>query len=383
MSVLVTASDSPKALSVIRSLGKAGIPVTAAAETEFSVGSSSKYCTGTFRYPSPRRSPEKYYETLSVFLKHHPHDVLMPVHSDDTYLIAKYKDHLSKFTKIPFHSYEAICEVNDKSRLMQVASELGIPSPRTFFVHKLSDLRKISLDAEFPLVIKVRNSSGSSGVDYASSPEELNTKFTYMIKKFGLTEKEYPIIQEYIKGEGYGVSMLFNYGELRAKCTHRRIREYPITGGPSTLRESVNHPAMEKIARDLLGHYQWHGLAMVEFKLRDSDKKPVLIEVNPRMWGSINQSILAGVNFPHLLYTMAMEGDVKPVLNHETGVFSRNSFSDIIAIGSYLVHTGRIKNFGTAGIFPLNDDIISWDDPLPAFRFLKTGLTFMLNRKKK
>jgi len=380
MSVLVTASDSPKALSVIRSLGKTGIAVTAAADIESSIGAASKYCRGTFCYPSPRRFPLEYCRTLSVFLSKHPHDVLMPVHSEDTYLIAKYKESLSKHTTIPFHTYEAICEVNDKSRLMQVAQELEIPCPRTFIVKNLSDLRKISNVAKYPLVIKIRNSSGSQGVDYASSLEELISKFLGIIKKYGLMETDYPIIQEYVKGEGYGVSMLFNNGDLRAKCTHRRLREYPITGGPSTLRESVNHPAMEKIARDLLGHYQWHGLAMVEFKLRDFDKKPVLIEVNPRMWGSINQSILAGVDFPNLLYKMALEGDVKPVFNHATGVFSRNILSDIVAMGSYLLQTGGIKNIGIAGISPLNDDIISADDPLPFFRFLKTGCKFMLNR---
>lgn len=381
MSVLVTASDSPKALSVIRSLGKAGIPVTAGADTASSLGSCSKYSVGKFQYPSPRPFPEDYYQALSGFLKHHPHDVLLPVHSEDTYLTAKYKENLSKFTKIPLHTYEAICEVNDKSRLMQIAHELEIPCPGTFFVKDMSDLRKISNCAVFPLVIKVRNSSGSRGVDYASSHEELITKFSMMIKRFELNETNYPILQEYINGEGYGVSMLFNNGEPRAKCTHRRLREYPITGGPSTLRESVNHPAMEKIARDLLGHYQWHGVAMVEFKLRDSDKKPVLIEVNPRIWGSINLSILAGVDFPHLLYTMAMEGDVKPVFSHATGVCSRNIFSDFVAMGSSLVHTGGIKNIGTAAIYPLNDDIISSDDPLPVLRFLKTGFEYMLNRR--
>jgi len=381
MSVLVTASDSPKALSVIRSLGRAGIPVTAAADTGSSLGASSKYCTGTFRYPSPRRFPEEYIRALSGFLDHHPHDVLMPVHSADTYLIAKFREKLGTQTKIPLHTYEAICEVNDKSRLVQAARDLAIPCPETYTVHELSDLEVIAGKAEFPLVIKIRDSSGSVGVDYASSPQELKTKFSSVIQKHGLAQPDYPIIQEYIKGEGYGVSMLFNNGDPRATCTHRRLREYPVTGGPSTLRESVSHPAMEKIARDLLGHYQWHGLAMVEFKLRDSDKKPVLIEVNPRMWGSINLSILAGVDFPHLLYTMAMEGDVKPVFGHATGVFSRNCLSDAVAIGSYLFHTAGIKNFGAADLFPLNDDIISADDPLPFFRFLETGFEFMLNHK--
>ncbi len=381
MTVLVTASDSPKALSVIRSLGKKGVSVTSAADKESTIGAASKYSNGTFCYPSPVRFPEEYCRALSFFLQRHPHDVLIPVHSEDTYLIAKYKANLGKYTKIPLHTYEAISEVNDKKRLMRVAGELSIPCPETFAVQDLSDLGAIAKNAEFPLVIKIRNSSGSKGVEYAFTSDELITKFSRIVKKFCLDKPDYPIIQEYIQGEGYGVSMLFNNGDPRAKCTHRRLREYPITGGPSTLRESVNNPVMEKIARDLLGHYQWHGLAMVEFKLRTSDKKPFLIEVNPRVWGSINQSVLAGVDFPYLLYTMATEGDVKPVLSHATGIFSRNCLSDVVAMGSYLLHTGRIKNFGKSGIYPFNDDIISADDPLPFFRFLKTGCRYMLNRK--
>ena len=135
---------------------------------------------------------------------------------------------------------------------------------------------------------------------------------------------------------------------------------------------------MEKIARDLLEHYAWHGVAMVEFKLRTSDKKPVLIEVNPRIWGSINQSVLAGVDFPYLLYTMAMKGDVDPVLQYKTGVQSRNSFADIFAMGTYLTRTGWIKNLRATQFFPVNDDILSFDDPKPAFRFLYSGLQHIL-----
>jgi predicted ATP-grasp superfamily ATP-dependent carboligase len=380
MSALVTASDSPKALSVIRSLGRAGIPVTAAAERLTSLGASSKYCTGAFTYPSPHRSPEGFIRELSAFIRSHPHDVLIPVHSEDTCLIAKYRESLRNHITIPIHSYEIIREVNDKMRLMQAARDLAITCPETWIVHDITDLDTIAAKAVFPLVIKVRNSSGSAGVDYASSPEQLRATFSAMVKKFRLENRELPIIQEYVRGEGYGVSMLFNNGELRAQCTHRRLREYPVSGGSSTLRESVHHPAMERIARELLGHYQWHGLAMVEFKLRESDKKPVLMEINPRMWGSINLSILAGVDFPLLLYTMAVEGDVKPVLHHATGVCSRNLLSDIVAGCSYLMHTGTIRNLGAAPLFPLNDDIISADDPVPLFRFLRTGAEYLLKR---
>jgi predicted ATP-grasp superfamily ATP-dependent carboligase len=137
---------------------------------------------------------------------------------------------------------------------------------------------------------------------------------------------------------------------------------------------------MEKIAADLLEHYHWHGVAMVEFKLRESDKKPVLLEVNPRIWGSINQSVLAGVDFPYLLYKMAMEGDIDPVLQYKTGVQSRNSFSDLLAMGTYLIKTGRIKNLTKTRFLPLNDDILSIDDPKPTCRFLCSGFRHLIRQ---
>jgi predicted ATP-grasp superfamily ATP-dependent carboligase len=379
MTALVTSANSPKALSVIRSLGKKGVEVTAGSDIQSPLGSSSKYCSHAFQYASPVKSPEQYCSSLAGFLKHHPHDVLIPVHSDDTYLVARYRDFLGKYTKIPLHDYGTIMEANDKGRLMQVANDLGIPCPATYFINEPSDIVKISASVEYPVVIKLRSSSGSRGIEYASSPEELIKKCSSMIERYQLTRETYPLVQEYILGDGYGVSLLFNNREVRAKCTHRRLREFPITGGPSTLRVSVNSPAMEKIAINLLEHYHWHGVAMVEFKLRDSDKKPFLIEVNPRIWGSINQSILAGVDFPYLLYTMAMEGDVKPVMQHNVGIYSRNILSDIVAMGSYLWHSGKVKNLGKSTIFPLNDDIISWEDPRPLFRFAGTGLRYLLN----
>jgi predicted ATP-grasp superfamily ATP-dependent carboligase len=378
MSVLITGSGSPKALTVIRSLGKKGISVTAAADTYQSLGRSSRYSSDSFCYPSPLERPVEYLNALKEFLRINQHDVLLPVHSEDTYLIAEHKETLGRYTRVPLHDYARIREVNDKSVLAETSRELGIAVPATYIVKKLHDLHQIARIVEYPIVIKMRDSSGSRGVLYATSEAELRERFMILVKKFRLKENTYPIIQEYISGDGYGVSLLYNNGDLRAYCTHKRIREYPISGGPSTLRESTINAEMEKIARDLMEYYAWHGVAMVEFKLRSSDKKPVLIEVNPRFWGSINLSVLAGVDFPYLLYQMAMKGDVDPVLHYKVGVQSRNCFADLLAMAGYLYRTGHIKNLKETRFFPFNDDIFSTDDPKPALQFLQSGFRHVI-----
>lgn len=100
-----------------------------------------------------------------------------------------------------------------------------------------------------------------------------------------------------LDGDAYGVSVLFNKGEQRAIFTHKRLREYPISGGPSTLRESIRYPEIEEYALDLLTALNWHGVAMVEFRVDARDGKPKLIEINPGFWTGLPLAIYAGVDF--------------------------------------------------------------------------------------
>lgn len=76
-----------------------------------------------------------------------------------------------------------------------------------------------------------------------------------------------------MKGDGYGVSMLFNKGELRAKFTHKRLREKIATGGTSTKRISVKNLILEEYADNLLSFLKWHGVATVEFRFNEMGKK--------------------------------------------------------------------------------------------------------------
>jgi predicted ATP-grasp superfamily ATP-dependent carboligase len=57
-------------------------------------------------------------------------------------------------------------------------------------------------------------------------------------------------------------------------------------------------------ARRILDPMQWHGVAMVEFKI-DAAGRPWLIEVNARFWGSLQLAVDSGADFPWLLYQLA------------------------------------------------------------------------------
>lgn len=382
MSALITTANSPKALISTRSLGRMGIDVSTADKKKYALSSLSRYSKDFYLYPSPKDTPIEFIRELTSLVKKHKHDVLMPVHSEDTYLIAKYKSRLDPFIKVPLHDYSSIMAVNNKGSLMQVARDLGIPIPNTYYIEDLGMLSQIADEIEFPAVIKLRETSSSIGLSYVNSKEELISKYKETILKYDLSPSNYPLIQEYVEGDGYGVSVLFNQGDLRAKFTHKRLREYPISGGPSTYRISVKEPKMEDIATRLLEYFNWHGVAMVEFKMGNNNK-PILMEVNPRFWGSLNQAIQSGVDFPYLLYNMVLDGDVKPVLDYKVGTKTKNILIDNIAVINYIRRTRDISLLKEFFSLPRNDDILSLADLFPLLGFVQTGVEEFLHSRYK
>jgi predicted ATP-grasp superfamily ATP-dependent carboligase len=175
-----------------------------------------------------------------------------------------------------------------------------------------------------------------------------------------------PIVQECIPpgGDALGVAVLMNFAsEPRASFVYRRLREYPITGGPSTLRESIWNPELQEGAERLLSSLGWVGVAMVEFKVHPGDRRPKLLEVNPRFWGSLHHAIVCGVDFPFLLYTLAMQGDVASVRGYRVGVKSRSLLHGELL--HFLTNPDRFRLKPALHDFSIPDDVLSADDPLP------------------
>lgn len=378
MSVFITTAESVKALTVARSLGRKGISITAGSSSRNPITFSSRYVTRHIIYPSAILNPNDYVRNLQRFLSHHKHEVLIPVHSSDTLELARNAHKFVNIIRFPFHRIQEMELINDKAFLSVLAQNLEIPTPKTWIPDKLDNINRIANEIDYPAVIKLRNKTSSLGMSIVRSGEELYGSYVNTINRYHLSPHEYPIIQEYIAGTGFGVSLLFNHGDLRARFTHKRIREYPISGGPSTCRISTKNRLMEEYATRLLKHFSWHGLAHVEFILTKKNQ-PFLLEVNPRFWGSINQAVQSGVDFPYLLYLMAVDGDIRPVMSYREGVVTRNSFLDFCAYMQGWIQNESKFSHNPCFQWPFYDDIITWDDPAPVFSAIRFGLHKVMN----
>lgn len=147
-----------------------------------------------------------------------------------------------------------------------------------------------------------------------------------------------PIVQQKITGAGAGVSLLLGReSELLGALCHRRVREYPITGGPSTCCESFYDEKMIDEAYELLKSFHFTGLAMVEFK------GDCILEVNPRVWGSFPMTEAAQSPIVAHYAQAAQGGQVTyTAKDYRTGVKMRFFLNDTVAALSYL-KAGRVK----------------------------------------
>jgi predicted ATP-grasp superfamily ATP-dependent carboligase len=380
--VFITDGHWRKSLAAVRGLGKQGIRVTVGETTRLATSAFSRYCHRIVVYPSPVHQPLEFLDYLYSILSQKAYQMLLPMEDPTIALLAQHLDTFARYTYIPIVPFKKWENAHRKDNVLQLAEKLGIPIPKTWFIKDLADLQTITEGLPYPVVIKPTKSSGAVGVSYPKNSSELIKNYLSVHNRF-----PFPLIQELIppEGTGYGASFLFNEkGQVKASFVHKRLREYPTTGGASTLRESVKRNDILEMGRSLLEALEWFGVAMVEFKLDPRDGIPKLMEINPRFWGSLSLAIAAGVNFPFLLYRMSRGEDIDPVERYHVGKRCRWLLpGDIL----HYIHNPNRKALSPS-FFQFRDpdtvyDILSLHDPLPVLGRLLTPLTFFYDQDMK
>ena len=333
--VFILDGDQRSALAVTRSLGMKGIEVVVGAEEGRSLASSSRFCNKVFSYPSPDTDPPAFLRTVGETTERYVNPVLFPMTDMTLNEILLHRNLFPENVRIPFSDHDRYDALSDKENLFRLAKKLAIPMPETLFSSDFTSRDALISDAVrigFPLVVKAAHSRTKlagkfvpSSAMYANDPDELGT----ILGKSPFDQTRC-LVQKRIQGPGVGIFLLARNGDVLARFAHRRIREKPPSGGVSVLCESIRPPveALDAASR-LISFNKWHGVAMIEFKWDAGENRPKLIEVNGRFWGSLNLAIRAGVDFPFLLYQLALGERVEGPAEYRIGLKSRWEFGDL------------------------------------------------------
>lgn len=227
--------------------------------------------------------------SLDCVLEKFPGDeiVVFPTEENTMILFFKYLDFLNKRIKFTFPNKDIFDLVRDKKTLSNFCVTNNIPVPKEFNVEKISEYKHY-----LPLIAKPKIGSGSKGVFLLNSNDDI----IYFNKK--VTNKKYYLVQEKIANglNVEGCFLLCKDGKIIDYYTHKRIRTFPRTGGVTTHSKISKNVKLLNASKELILKLNYSGLLMIEFLYDQKDDKYKLIEINPRIWGSVLASKSSNIN---------------------------------------------------------------------------------------
>jgi predicted ATP-grasp superfamily ATP-dependent carboligase len=391
--VLVTDGEQRAALAVVRSLGRAGFEVYVCSARRKSLAGVSRFCTGTRQVADPLHQAARFLEDVVRFAAEKKIDVVLPVTEAALLAILPQRDRFK--CAIPFPSAADFLAICDKSIVLREADKLGISVPRQTKLETPSAAETLERDLKFPMVIKPsRSVAGTEGDRVRAGVSYVRDRTSLLLALSRMPVNAYPVLlQQQIVGPGFGVSVLVWDGSLVAAFAHRRIREKPPSGGVSVLRESIPLDAdLLKRSLTLLDQFHWRGVAMVEYKIDSASGAPYLMEINGRLWGSLQLAIDAGVDFPRLLADLALGVTPSSVDSYDTNVRSRWEWGDVDNLLASMRHAAKfaaiapglargrlrtavdfLRGFGARN----RPEVFNRDDPKP---FLRESLDWFRRR---
>lgn len=364
VTVIVTDVRYRTALAVIRPLRKAGFEVVAAQTAQESPKRPAAFSS---RFTSRRVTlegsvkDEAYADRLLALCKEYERPALFPIGADTLAVLSRNAAKFAEVCDFLVSPPAVLDAANDKRTVAQTAKAIGVPVPEEF------DCADGKLPPRFPVFLKPRCGEKlglHAEQRYASADNE--AEFAEAYRKMSAYDP-CPVVQERVSGDGCGICVVMDkHHDPVCLMGHRRIREYPITGGPSACCISWFDETRAEHAVRLLRALDFTGIAMVEFK---GDR---VLEINPRIWGSFPLTEVSDSRFAED-YVRAARGEAFPAPDKEfrRGRRMRFVLNDTLACLSCLKH-GRWKDVGSGflDVFRAKEALFRFTDQKPFWRYL-------------
>ena len=387
LTAIITDVKYRMAAAMIRDLGAAGVRVVVChrddAENSPPLGFFSKYASERHTLHNDDYADSLYDLCQRITESEGQRPALLPVGASTLSLLAapEANARFSSVCGLCMPTAEQLALLNDKGRVAELAMSLDIPVPCSYYPEDGEPVDSFLARVPLPCVVKPHWGEGlglTAALRYviAQNPKELHDNFTHFAQLAG----EPPLVQEYLPGTASGCSVLALDGEIVRKICHRRVREYPVTGGPSTCCDAIRYPRLEEIATELARETGLNGLAMFEFK-DDKDGRPRLLEVNPRVWGSYPLTRIVKSGFTYAWFVLSWNAgnpDTPVICPVEAEYKPRRMVffpSDIAAARGYL-RAGKSR-LACGAFFDLlrpgvKDGLFEWSDARPALRYWRS-----------
>jgi carbamoyl-phosphate synthase large subunit len=242
----------------------------------------------------PRASDPGYSQRLLDACQTFQAQILFPVYSKEIEVVSSMMGQLSQQgVRTMLAAPQTIRIANDKPRMSQIVSDLGIRTPKAY-------------DSSgpwpgVPVIGKRTLSSGSDGLVFIDTEKD----WAFYTGKFPDL-----LYQERVRGQEYTVDLLCDFDHKCLVCSPRSRLQ--VKAGQSVRGKTERNERVEGAAREICHRLEMVGPGNIQFFVEEGE--PCFIELNPRFpAGGLMLTVHAGANIPLMIIRRLLGQEVAPV----------------------------------------------------------------------
>jgi len=389
--VLLLGSHEWPALSVARSLGRAGYAVDTLRLVERRQPADFSRHVGASRWLGDPHGPfDAWAEDFVRFLADERYDLLFPINDVANEIVYNLPGgSLPESLTLIGPSRDAYLRAADKIEAAALFGGTSVSVPASTTLRRPEEVEGALESLEYPLYAKPARSAllvagriQTFRVSRVQGVDQLLQKLSEDLPRVALS------LQQPLEGHGVGVNLCARQGRVIALSQNERLHEPRGGGGSSYRRNVLVAPELAEVAKRVAAELTWTGLMMIELKWAEG--RWWFMELNCRPWGSIETAIRSGVDFPRLAVETAL-GHPTPQpepLTSSRATHVRNLKKDLKWVTLRALHSSsRVGDVARwlGGFARLLTGRESWDveslrDPMPALTQFNNDLADLRER---
>src|ERR1022692_2139726 len=275
-------------VAAIRTLGRLGVPVYAITEDSFTPAAVSRYCRGSFVWPTTgREDPEELVDgLLAIGEKIGCRTLAVPTDEEAAVLLAEHASRLSAHFLLPDVQPGLPRKLASKQGLYELCREHGVPAPASAFPSTSAALASFAGQASFPLVAKNLEAWVRRRAPVVGGTTVLGSEQELLAAAADWGPRPSVILQEYIQREHAQDWIVRLYCDAESDClvefTGIKIRSWPPHAGMTACARAVPNPDLAEAAARFCKAIGFSGIADLDWRLDLRDGQYKLLDFNPR-----------------------------------------------------------------------------------------------------
>jgi biotin carboxylase len=294
---VLTLGNSREALTVIRSLGRAGYRVIAGKITDCDPTEFSRNTAASWLHPPPATDPAAFLAALGELLARTQIDYVFPIGETPIRALIRGPSPLPS-TRLAMADAETALICFDKGRMYGLVRELGIPAPPTEISVPPAKLVEAARRCGFPCVLKTNNSSARLLDEKALiCADEARVA---ELARHVLAPDTAIVVQSFAPGHRVNCNFAAWDGELHLYLEHRVIRT-DRPNGTGYIVDAVSIPPTPALCHHteiLARHFRYTGVGCAQFLVEPASGAIAFLELNPRLDAACSLPLACGCDFP-------------------------------------------------------------------------------------